>query len=149
MTFLNRAIVFHLKNSLAIVEMNSKKISSLRCIAIDDEFSCNEILVAYCKEIPSLNMIATFTDPLKAVPLLESGGIDLIFLDFNMGSMKAPAFMKYVPEQCQVIILSADLKSVIRDYEMRITDILSKPYTMKHLLDSVGKAIRIVAKSQN
>ncbi|MHB8205908.1 LytR/AlgR family response regulator transcription factor [Mucilaginibacter sp.] len=117
----------------------------LKCIAIDDEFSCNALINDYCEKIPFIDLVATFTDPLLALPLLKPGELDLVFLDFYMNKMDAPAFLSYVPPSVQVIIISAEFLSRIEEYEMKVTAIISKPFSFERFL-AVVTAINKVRK---
>jgi two-component SAPR family response regulator len=99
----------------------------LKCIGIDDEQHCNDYLKACCQHISFVKLIGTFTDPFAAFPLIRSGEIDLIFLDFNMAGINAPEFMEKIPEGIQIIMISAEMENTIRAYGMALTAILPKP----------------------
>ena len=114
----------------------------LTCIGIDDEEHCNEFLKECCRHIPFIKLLGTFTDPFAAQPLLQSCKIDLLFLDFNMGQINAPEFITEIPKNIQVIIISAEYENKIREYGMKLTTILPKPYSCDRLL----QACKIAAK---
>jgi two-component SAPR family response regulator len=107
----------------------------LNCIGIDDEEHCNVFLRECCRQIPFIKLLGTFTDPFAARSLLQSGKIDLVFLDFNMGHINAPEFVKEIPKSVQVIIISAEFEKTIKAYEMKLTAILPKPYPCERLLE--------------
>jgi response regulator of citrate/malate metabolism len=106
----------------------------LRCIGIDDEFSCNELLTEYCSRIPFVELVATFTDPLLALPLIQRGELDLIFLDFYMSPMNAPAFLPHIPASVKVVITTSELLSRIKDYQLNVAEIITKPYSFEKFL---------------
>jgi response regulator of citrate/malate metabolism len=107
----------------------------LNCIGIDDEEDCNEYLRECCQKIPFINLLGTFTDPYAALPLIRSGEIDLIFLDFYLRKIEAPVFIKEIPEDIQVVIISAELEYKIMDHNMKLAAILRKPYLCERLLE--------------
>lgn len=107
----------------------------LNCIGIDDEEHCNVFLKECSRNIPFIKVLGTFNDPIAARPLLQSGKIDLVFLDFNMVHIKAPVFVKEIPKNIQVIIVSAEFESRIKKYGMKLTAILPKPYPCERLLE--------------
>lgn len=109
----------------------------LRCIGIDDEFSCNELLTEYCSRIPFVDLVATFTDPLLALPLIQDGKLDLIFLDFYMSPMNAPAFLPHIPPSIKVVITTSELLSRIKDYQLNVAEIITKPYSFERFLTLV------------
>lgn len=106
----------------------------LNCIGIDDEEHCNTYLKECCQNIPFIKLLGTFSDPFTALPLILSGRIDLVFLDFNMGQINAPEFITEIPGNVQVVIISAEHETKIKAYGMKLTGILSKPYPYENLL---------------
>ncbi len=116
---------------------------TLYSIGIDDEEHCNTYLKECCQKIPLVKLVETFTDPFKALPLIRSGNIDLIFLDFNMGKVNAPEFITEFPGTVQVIIISAEREAAIKEYDMKLTAILPKPFTCESLLKVSKLAARL------
>lgn len=114
----------------------------LNCIGIDDEEHCNKFLKECCRNIPSVKLLGTFTNPFDARALLQSGKIDLIFLDFHMGQINAPEFIKEIPGNVQVIIISAEFESKIKAFGMKLTAILPKPYPCERLLQACKAAVK-------
>ena len=56
----------------------------IKCVAIDDEKKALEVISLYIGRIDQLELVATFTDPVKASSFLQSTQVDLLFLDINM-----------------------------------------------------------------
>jgi two-component SAPR family response regulator len=106
----------------------------LNCIGIDDENFNNKYLKECCNHIPFINLLDTFTDPFAAVQLLQSGKVDLIFLDFHLGGITANEFIRELGSTVKVIIVSSELAYKIRDQKMDIIDIVHKPYSCERLL---------------
>lgn len=115
----------------------------LNCIGIDDEEDCNEYFRECCQKIPFINLLGTFTDPYAALPLIRSGEIDLIFLDFYLRKIEAPVFITEIPEDIQVVIISAEHETKIKAYGMKLTGILSKPYPYENLLKACKLATKL------
>ena len=109
----------------------------IRCIGIDDESSGNEILKEYCNRIPFVDLVATFTDPLSALPLIQNGKLDLIFLDFYMSPMNASAFLPHIPSSIKVVITTSELLSRIKDYQLNVAEMITKPYSFERFLTLV------------
>ena len=59
----------------------------MTCIIIDDEPNAIDILKRYAEQA-SLELLATFRNPLKAMVWLEENDVDLVFLDINMPEIK-------------------------------------------------------------
>ena len=109
----------------------------ITCIGIDDEYSCNDLLTEYCSRISFVDLVATFTDPLLALPLIQDGKLDLIFLDFYMSPMNAPAFLPHIPSSIKVVITTSELLSRIKDYQLNVAEIIIKPYSFERFLTLV------------
>src|ERR1700712_4232215 len=120
----------------------------LKYIGIDDDAFQLSILKVQCKSIPSLEHIASFTNPFKAFPLIKSGQLDLVFLDFEMGSITALDVLKHVPEQTQVIIVSGNSRSALESLKMNITAILSKPFTNYELKNAIALVKSRIRKNE-
>ncbi len=126
-----------------ILKQGGIKMNILSCIGIDDEEHCNVFLKECCRHIPFIKLLGTFTDPFAARSLLQSGKVDLVFLDFNMGPIDAPEFIKQVPQNVQVIMISGERESRIREYGMKLTAILPKPYPCERLLNVCKIALKL------
>ncbi|MBB6108697.1 Response regulator receiver domain-containing protein [Mucilaginibacter lappiensis] len=121
----------------------------LTCIGIDDEEYNNEYLKHCCSNIPFVKLIATFTEPFAARALLSSGEIDLVFLDFNLIGITAAEFIKELPLTVKVIIVSSEMEGRIRDYDMDIITIVSKPYPCERLLEACKLAAKMQFKKRS
>jgi two-component SAPR family response regulator len=110
----------------------------LKYIGIDDDSFQLLILKVQCRSISSLEHIGSFTNPFKAFPLIKSGQLDLIFLDYELGTITAPDVLKHVPERTQVIIVSGNSSSALASLKMNVTAILSKPFTNYQLKKAIA-----------
>jgi two-component system LytT family response regulator len=51
---------------------------------VDDEPLALKLMADYVKKTPFLQLVAQTTDPLKALELVQQGGVELLFLDIQM-----------------------------------------------------------------
>ena len=58
--------------------------TTLRCIAIDDEPPALDILRTYIQGTPGVELIEAFDDALSAGEFLRKNQVDLVFLDITM-----------------------------------------------------------------
>lgn len=64
-----------------------------------------------------------------------------------MSNMDAPIFLPYIPSSVQVVIIYAEFISQIREYEMRVTAIITKPFSFERFLavvTAINKASKII-----
>ena len=59
----------------------------IKCIIIDDEPLAAEVIETHLKEFPNMELLSKFTNPLEALSIIETGEIDVVFIDINMPKM--------------------------------------------------------------
>ncbi|MDY8135135.1 LytTR family DNA-binding domain-containing protein [Aquimarina sp. 2201CG5-10] len=111
----------------------------IKCIIIDDEPLAIEVIDSFIKEFKNIEIVDTFKSPIEALPILEQGDIDAIFLDINMPRMNGLEFLKSLHEYPQVIITTAYKEYALESYELEVLDYLVKPISFNRFLKSVNK----------
>ncbi|WP_298313683.1 LytTR family DNA-binding domain-containing protein [uncultured Aquimarina sp.] len=112
---------------------------TIKSIIIDDEHLAISIIESYLKEFKNIEVIGVFKNPLEALPLLENGGVDVVFLDINMPRMNGLEFLKTLKEYPQIIITTAYKEYAIESYELEVLDYLVKPIPFSRFLKSINK----------
>ncbi len=112
---------------------------TIKCIIIDDEPLAIEVIESFLEEFKNIEIIDTFKSPIEALPLLEEGDIDAIFLDINMPRMNGLEFLKSLHEYPQVIITTAYKEYALESYELEVLDYLVKPISFNRFLKSINK----------
>ncbi len=79
----------------------------IQCLIVDDEQPAINIIAAYVEKVPYLNLVATTTDPLEGLKLINEHEIDLIFLDIQMPGLTGLEFVKAINGKCKVIFTTA------------------------------------------
>jgi DNA-binding LytR/AlgR family response regulator len=120
----------------------------VRCIIIDDEFLARQYLKDYVSKIPFLELMGDFNSPLKALDLLKSDLIDLLFLDIHMPDISGIDFLKSLDNQPYVIFTTAYKEHALEGYELNVTDYLLKPFSFERFLKAVNKVAELVEKDQ-
>ena len=70
----------------------------LKCIIVDDEPRAIEVLADYVKQLSTLDLLATFRNPIEALDYLRQTTVDVIFLDINMPNLGRFGFLKKFAE---------------------------------------------------
>ena len=65
-----------------------------KCLIIEDQLPAQRILEKYIGEMPNLNLVATCTDALSALKILQQQSIDLLFLDINLPKISGLNFLR-------------------------------------------------------
>jgi len=120
--------------------MNKK----MNCIAIDDEPLALDVISEFCSKISYLNLLGTYTNPFEAVQLLNSGKVDLLFLDIQMPQITGLEFLKSLYKPPMVIFTTAYVEYASQGFEYDAIDYLIKPFAFDRFTRSVNKAYQLM-----
>jgi two-component system, LytTR family, response regulator len=109
------------------------------CIIVDDEQHAIDVLIHYVKQIPSLELLVCFTNPLQALQLLNERPVDLLFLDIQMPEISGIDFARAIRGRSKVILTTAYSEFVSEGYELEVTDYLLKPVPFPRFLKAVQR----------
>ena len=111
----------------------------IRCIIVDDEQPAIDVLRYYIGRIPSLELLAAFTDPLQALQFLNETTVDLLFLDIQMPELSGLDLVKAIRGRSKVILTTAYSEFVSEGYELEVADYLLKPIPFPRFLKAVQR----------
>jgi DNA-binding LytR/AlgR family response regulator len=111
----------------------------IKCIIIDDEPLAIKVIKSHLKEIDYMELIASFNTPITALPLIEKGEIDAIFLDINMPKMNGLDFLRSLTVKPHVVITTAYREFAVESFELDVLDYLVKPIPFGRFLKAVNK----------
>jgi two-component system, LytTR family, response regulator len=121
----------------------------IRCLALDDEPLALDILANYIQKMPSLTLVATCTEPLEALSLIQQGKVDLLFLDIQMPMLTGIQFLRVMNGKCKTILTTAYSEFALEGYEYDVIDYLLKPISFERFLKSINKTIEQLAVNSN
>jgi DNA-binding LytR/AlgR family response regulator len=116
----------------------------INCILIDDEPFALEILKEDLGNIPFINVVGVYTNPFESLELIDSGKLDLIFIDIQMPIILGSEFLKGIKNPPLVIFTTAHEKFALIGYELNIVDYLLKPISMERLFKASNKAFELI-----
>jgi len=119
----------------------------LSCIIIDDELLAVRLLESYVKKTPELELLASFTDSIKAVNAIKALKPDLLFLDIQMPNIDGMELAHCLPEKTRVVFTTAFKEYAFESYEVNALDFLLKPIRYNKFLAAVEKARNVVMPS--
>ena len=114
----------------------------ISCIVVDDEPLAVEMLAAFIRKTPSLELTATFTDPVLALSAIGEEKPDLVFLDIQMPDLNGLELSRLLPQDTRVIFTTAFRQYAFESYEVEALDYLLKPIRYQKFIESVSKAER-------
>jgi DNA-binding LytR/AlgR family response regulator len=120
----------------------------IRCLVIDDERLTREYIKNYISKIPQLELVSEFNSPLKAVDLIKSGKVDLLFLDIQMPDITGLDFIKSLQSKPEVIFTTAYQEYALEGYNLNVIDYLLKPFSFDRFFQAVNKVIDKIGNMQ-
>ena len=120
----------------------------LKCAIIDDEYLARKYLKDYVAKLPTLELIGDYNSPLKAMELIKSGGVDLLFLDIQMPDITGIEFLKTMDRAPHVVLTTAYEEYALEGYELNVVDYLLKPFSFERFLRAVNKVQELEEKNQ-
>jgi len=111
----------------------------IRCIIIDDEPLAVGIIKSYCEDFGNIEVVATFTNPLKAMEVIAKKEVDLVFLDIEMPQITGIDFIKAIDQKPYFIFTTAYPQYAIDGFELNAVDYLVKPIPFARFIKSVNR----------
>jgi len=112
----------------------------INCIAIDDDPNSLENLNAYLTKMPDLQLVKSFTDPLKALTDISvSEKVDIIFMDIEMPSLSGIELASLLRQKTKhLIFTTAHPKYAIDAFSVDADAYLLKPYSIVHFTETIS-----------
>ncbi|RIH62795.1 DNA-binding response regulator [Mariniphaga sediminis] len=114
-----------------------------KCLIVDDEPLACKLLSNYLGKRGGFDVVAECSDPIKALDVLRSQKVDIMFLDIQMPQMTGIEFLKSLKHPPQVIITTAYTEYALEGFELDVVDYLLKPITFERFIRAVNKYLKI------
>lgn len=111
----------------------------VKCVIIDDEPLAIHVIENHLKNFDHVEIVATFTNPLKAYGILEQEKVDVIFLDINMPQMTGFSFIENLNYKPIIVITTAYREYAVKSFELDVLDYLVKPIPLNRFLKTMNK----------
>lgn len=111
----------------------------IKCIVIDDEPVAHQILKQYILKCDGIALTGNFRNAIEAIPVLEQGQVDLIFLDIQMPLINGLTFLKNISNPPHVILTTAYPDYAVQGFELNVTDYLLKPFSYERFVKAINK----------
>lgn len=113
----------------------------ITCIILDDEPFAVQLLKDYATKTSALKVVYAGVDAYKAVELLNTQSIDLIFIDLQMPDLTGMEVMQMFNKRHNFIITSAYQEYALGAFKFNVIDFLVKPIPFQNFHQSVQKYI--------
>jgi DNA-binding LytR/AlgR family response regulator len=114
----------------------------INCLVVDDEQHAIDILKHYIGQTPFLQLLASTTNPIEALQIVNEQPVELIFLDVQMPELSGIDFIKAINGKAKVILTTAYSEFALESYELDVVDYLLKPIRFPRFLQAVQKVAK-------
>jgi DNA-binding LytR/AlgR family response regulator len=120
----------------------------VKCLLVDDEPLAIQLVKNHLEQLEMFEVVATCSNALKALEVLRSKSIDLIFLDIKMPQINGIDFLKTLKNPPAVIITTAYREFALEGYDLDIVDYLLKPITFDRFFKAIDRYLRTVQTTE-
>jgi len=118
--------------------------TSLRCIAIDDEPLALKQMCSYIEKTPFLQLVAACKNAFEAIEKIHQFTPDLLFADINMPVLNGLELIHTLDQPPMVIFTTAYSEYAFDGFRVDAIDYLLKPIGYPDFLKAAGKAMKML-----
>ncbi len=120
----------------------------MNCIIIEDQPPAQRILRKYIEDYGSLHLVGVYGNALESTDVINSGEVDLLFLDIHLPKLSGIDFLKTLTMPPKVILTTAFSDFALESYDLNVVDYLLKPFSFGRFIQAIDKVnIRIQSLS--
>lgn len=112
-----------------------------QCLIIDDHLIERDLLSAYVAKVSSLQLVATCSNGVEALAILQNNTIDIVFSDIDMPELSGIDLVKSLKHPPVFLFISSYPEYAAEGYNLDIIDFVVKPITFSRFIKAVNKAI--------
>lgn len=121
----------------------------LNCLIVDDEPLALDLLEAYVKRTPFLNLKGKCSNALEVLQVLKEQEVDLLFLDIQMPELSGLELSRLIDNRIKIIFTTAFEQYALEGFKVDALDYLLKPISYPEFLKAANKALQWFEMSRN
>jgi DNA-binding LytR/AlgR family response regulator len=125
---------------MAGMEFRWTGMMKLNCLIVDDESAGREIIENYARGVDFIGTTTSAGSAIKAMEVLGSNPVDLLFLDVQMPRMSGLDFLRTVAEPPLTVLVTAHSEYALQGYDLNVIDYLLKPVSHERFVRACNKA---------
>ena len=127
--------------------------TTLKCIAVDDEPLALKLVETFIEQTPFLELISSCDNAVEAMGVIREKQPDLVFLDINMPNLTGMELARLLQEQPgslpKIVFTTAYNHYAIEGYRVNAVDYLLKPFSYEEFLRAANKVLQITQEASN
>lgn len=112
----------------------------IRCVIVDDEHFALALLEKYIQQVADLELVAACKSPIRAIEILQSEPVDLLFLDIQMPVLSGLGLLRHISNKPVTIFTTAYPQHAHEAFDLDAVDYLLKPFSFERFEHAVQKA---------
>jgi DNA-binding LytR/AlgR family response regulator len=120
----------------------------MRCLLVDDEHLALTLLEKFIGDTPGLTVVDKCRSPVRAIEILQSEPVDLLFLDIQMPILSGINLLKTISRKPVTIFTTAYPQHAAEAFDLDAADYLLKPYSFERFSQAVNKAKILLESNQ-
>lgn len=113
--------------------------NTLSCIIIDDEPPAIRVLEKFTQQLKDLELLASFTNPLEALSMIQQQQPEIVFLDIQMPNITGIQFSKLIDYDAHIIFTTAYAQFAVEGFQLNAIDYLLKPIAFPRFIEAIEK----------
>ena len=111
----------------------------IRCIIVEDESLAQDVIKNHLQKTDRFKLVGTYRNALEAKQALDTGEVDLIFLDIQLPGMTGLNFLRSLSNPPLVVFTTAYPEYALESYEFNVIDYLLKPISFERFSKTIDK----------
>ncbi|HNM25384.1 MAG TPA: response regulator, partial [Saprospiraceae bacterium] len=120
----------------------------IKCLLVDDEHLALALLENFIQRTPDLEVVEKCKSPIRAVEVLQTQAVDLLFLDIQMPLLNGVSLLKAISHRPVTIFTTAYAQHAHEAFDLDAADYLLKPYSFERFEHALGKARALLLSRQ-
>jgi len=114
----------------------------VKCLLVDDEPLAIRLLQKHIGQLDFMEVIAVCNNAVKALELVNSQQVDLLFLDIRMPGISGLDLLRTLSQPPATILTTAYREYALEGFELEVIDYLLKPVTFDRFFKSVERYLK-------
>jgi DNA-binding LytR/AlgR family response regulator len=108
---------------------------------VEDEILAQDVIRNHLARLGALELMGVYRTAPEALPLLENGQVDILFLDIRLPGMSGLHFLRTLADPPLVVLTTAYAEYALESYEFNVIDYLLKPISFERFSKAVNKIL--------